>query len=314
MQYYNYSLKQMIEKYNVFDDLSAKRAVREIMQEITLCGLSRSNFFHEVAFYGGTCLRIFFNLKRFSEDLDFTQNMPYNYVFDLSKYKSYIDNEFASLGLNATFEVSLKAENNNIKRGYVKGNTKEIMESFCIDKKFIDMFNHNDTIKIKVEVDSNPPIFAGYDVRFGLMPYPYGVKMYDIESLFAGKISAVLCRGWKNRIKGRDLYDYVFYLKNNIKVNLKCVENRIMHDGIYLDHELTIEELREMLCNKFDLIDYENAKEDLRDYIDDRLELNVWNADFFKSITQKLEASEKHAFILCSDEELDEYANRIRNS
>ena len=310
----NLILQQMLKKYELTNKKSVKNAVLEVMQEITLCGLGRSNFFHEVSFYGGTCLRLFFNLQRFSEDLDFTQDMPYNYKLDLSKYKSYIDNEFASLGLDVKFEVDLKAENNNIKRGYVSGNARKILEAFNIDEVSINKIIPNELLKVKLEVDINPPIFAGHEIRFGLLPSTYPVRIYDIESLFAGKISAVLCRNWQTRTKGRDFYDYVFYLKNNTKVNLKCVENRIMHDGIELDHELTLDELKKLLCDKFEKIDFESAKKDVESFIDDVSELDVWSADFFKSITQKLEASEKHAFILCSDEELDEYANRTRNS
>ena len=303
-------IKQMYEKYNVTNIDKIKLALREISQEITLCGLARSNFFNEVSFYGGTCLRIFYNIGRFSEDLDFTQDMPYNYNLDLSKYKSYIENEFASLGVKAEFAVSEKSNDANIKRGYVRINTRELMEMAGIDNSIINKINHNDIIKIKLEVDSNPPIFAGFDAKFGLMPSPYAVRMYDAESLFAGKISALLCRNWGSRTKGRDFYDYVFYLKNNIKVNLKCVEARIMHDGIELDHELTLDELKEMLCKKFDTIDYDNAKMDILPFVYDVKELDVWSAEFFKSITQKLEMSERHILILCSDEVIENYVPR----
>ena len=242
------------------------------------------------------------NLNRFSEDLDFSidmTTMPGFSIkeFDLRDYKSYIDNEFESLGLNVTFEISEKAENNNIKRGYIVGNAKEVLEAFNIDEKIIHRFNHNETFKVKLEVDLRPTFFAGYDIRFGLMPAPYPVRIYDIESLFAGKISAVLCRNWKTRVKGRDFFDYVFYLKNNVEVNLKCVEARIMHDGIELDHELTLEELKKLLCEKFDTVDFEDAKKDVRIFIDDDSTLDLWNADFFKAITQNLKASEKHIII-----------------
>lgn len=310
MNEYNYILKQMIEKYDIYDFLSAKNAIKEIMQEITLCGLARSDFFHEVAFYGGTCLRIFYGLKRFSEDLDFTQNMPYNYKFDLKKYKSYIDNEFQSLGLNAYFEVSEKAEDNEIKRGYIKGNTIDIFNAFSIDKNILSEINHNDVIKVKLEVDSNPAVFALYDMKFGLLPSPYAVRTYDIESLFASKISAVVCRGWKNRFKGRDLYDFYFYIKNNVKVNLICAESRIKKDDMNIDSRITLDDLKMMLCEKFDTIDYEKAKRDAMDFVANKNELDIWSADFFKSITQKIEESENHILVLCSDKEIENYVPR----
>ena len=285
-------IRQMIKKYDVSTTRKAIIAIREVMQEITLCGLGRSNFFNFAAFYGGTCLRIFFGLPRFSEDLDFSLDIRKN--FELKNYKNYIDNEFASLGLSAEFEVSEKAEGNDIKRGYIKGNAIELMKSFGIDDDIIKKRNHNELIKIKFEVDSVAPFFALDDIRFGLMPSPYPVRTYDIESLFACKISAVLCRNWKSRIKGRDFYDYIFYIKNNVKVSLICVEARIKDDGVDLDNPLTLEELKKMLCDRFDSIDFNSAKDDLNGFIDDLRELDIWSADFFKSITMNLKESERH--------------------
>ncbi len=304
---YNDTLIQMINRFKTNNDKTRRQAIRECMQEIALCGLGRSNFFNEVSFYGGTCLRIFFGLNRFSEDLDFTQDMPYNYKFELAKYKNFIDNEFSSLGLNVKFEVSEKAENNNIKRGYIKGNTRELMLAFGFGESAANKINHNDVTKVKLEVDSNPPFFAAYDIKFGLLPNPYPVRTYDIESMFAGKISAVLGRNWQTRVKGRDFYDYVFYLKNRVKVNLICVEARIKDEGVDLDNPLTLDELKRLLCEKFDTIDYNSAKDDIVNFIDNPDEVNVWSADFFKSITQNLEASEKHVVRICTNEELKKY-------
>lgn len=311
MNEYNYILKEMISKYKITDEDSAMKAIIEIMQEITLCGLGRSNFFNFAAFYGGTCLRVFFNLPRFSEDLDFSLDIPIG--FELKNYKSYIDNEFASLGLDATFEISEKAENNNIKRGYIRGNAIELMNAFGIEEKIIKRLNHNQLIKVKFEVDSVAPFFSANDIRFGLMPSPYPVRIYDIESLFACKISAVLCRNWQTRFKGRDFFDYIFYIKNNVKVSLVCVEDRIKADGIDLNNPLTLDNLKKMLCERFDMIDFESAKKDVSNFIKDKSQLDIWSADFFKSITQKLEASENHVLRLCSDEEIKEYVNRTRD-
>lgn len=316
---YNDTLIQMISRFKINNDMSRRQAIRECMQEIALCGLGRSNFFNEASFYGGTCLRIFYGLNRFSEDLDFSLDMTTmpgfsSKAFNLKEYKSYIENEFESLGLNVTFDISEKAEDNNIKRGYIKGNTKELLLAFGFDESIASKTNHNDTTKIKLEVDSKPPFLAAYDIKFGLLPNPYPARTYDIESMFAGKISAVLGRNWQSRVKGRDFYDYVFYLKNKVKVNLICVEARMNADGVDLDNPLTIEELKRLLCEKFDTIDFENAKEDIANFIENPDDVNIWSADFFKAITQNLEASEKHVLRLCNDEELEKYDNRTRNS
>ena len=122
-----------------------------------------------------------------------------------------------------------------------------------------------------------------------MLPSPHQIKLYDKESLFAGKIYAILCRGWKNRVKGRDLYDYVFFLSNNIHVNLELLKNKLI-DSNYIDmsSKFDVEELKSFLNKKFNEIDYNEAKEDIIPFIKNVRDLNLWNSDFFISITEKL--------------------------
>lgn len=92
----------------------------------------------------------------------------------------------------------------------------------------IDGINKNDKIKIKFEIDTNPPAYATYEKKFKLLPIPYSVKLYDEASLFSGKNHAVICREWKNRVKGRNLYDYVFYLTRHTQFNLPHLRQKLI--------------------------------------------------------------------------------------
>lgn len=282
-------LSQMLEKYEIRTMQDRKNAIKEVVQEIVLCGLSRGGFFKDVAFYGGTALRIFYGLDRFSEDLDFslvTQNLN----FDLTKYFPYIENETKSLGLNFVAIEKEKSIDSNIKSAFLKGNTKEHIITFY-EGKDANNINRDELIKIKFEVDINPPIGATYETKFGLLPSPYQVKLYDKESLFAGKIHACLCRNWKSRVKGRDFYDYIFFLSIGAKVNLNNLKAKLVQSNfISEDYDLTIENLKSLLNERFENLDIEQAKDDVLPFIKDQSKLDLWSKEFFKEITKNLQA------------------------
>ena len=150
----------------------------------------------------------------------------------------------------------------------------------------MDIFN----IIIKFEVDVNPPLYANTEIKFRLLPFPYQVRVYDQSSLFAGKIHAVIARGWKNRVKGRDLYDYIYYLSLDTEVNLKHLEARLKQTKtIEEDVQLTRALLIEILDKRFDHIDYDIAKSDIRPFIKDHHSLDLWSRAFFKSITNHIQ-------------------------
>lgn len=256
-----------------------------------MCGLSRAGFFKHAAFYGGTALRIFYGLDRFSEDLDFSLVAP-NADFQLNRYFSGLESEMASLGLRFSIEEKQKTVDSAIKSAFLKGNTKEHILSIY-DVQNISI-NHEEVIKIKFEIDTNPPAFAQFENKYRLLPTPYQVKLYDMPSLFAGKLHAVICRAWKNRVKGRDLYDYVFYLAKQAEVNLPHLRARLEDSGaLSKDEPFTRETLLEMLNKRFDTIDFEQAKQDVLPFITDPCKLDLWSKDFFIDITKNLQASEE---------------------
>lgn len=284
----NNIIEQMISKYEIKNTIDEINALKEIIQEIVLSGLSRGNFFDEVAFYGGTSLRIFYNLDRFSEDLDFALIEP-NKDFDLSKYYNYIEKELNAYGINLEIHTKVKNTDSNITSAFLKGDTLENILKFFPSKEGHKYDHILKDIKIKFEVDINPPVGATYEYKYKLLPSPHQIKLYDKESLLAGKIHAILCRGWKTRTKGRDLYDYIFFLANDTKVNLELLKNKLVESN-YIEPNDTLEiaKVKELLINKFNEIDYNDAKEDVKPFIKNIDSLNIWSKEFFVSITENL--------------------------
>ncbi|WP_197018722.1 nucleotidyl transferase AbiEii/AbiGii toxin family protein [Selenomonas sp. ND2010] len=253
--------------------------------------MSHSDFFQKAAFYGGTSLRIFYGLDRFSEDMDFSLAEP-NADFSLEKYFSYVEEALASHGLEMSVSKKIKANQTDVQSAFIKGET--IIQLITIwdkeERGFPGIAPH-EVIKIKMEIDTNPPAGASYDIKYGLRPVPYMVRLYDEPSLFAGKLHAVLCRNWRNRVKGRDIYDFVWYITNRTKVNLFHLQKRLEQTGHWNKEDtLTIQDLRNMLAERFDSIDYEQAKQDVRSFIKTEEKLQLWGTDFFRALSSQVEA------------------------
>ena len=284
----NASLEQMLQAYSVENLYDRKNAMKEILQEIVLCGLSRAGFFKKAAFYGGTALRIFYGLDRFSEDLDFSLETK-NPAFDLSEYFPILEKEVRSFGLNMTVSEKVKANDSHIRSAFLKGNTKEHLLLFYGNEQIAGSVVKTEAVKIKFEVDVDPPKYAAFEHKYRLLPSPYEIKLYDMPSLFAGKIHAVLARAWRNRIKGRDLYDYVFYLSRDAAVNLAHLHERLIDSGyIRKEDTCTLDDIKRMLREHFDTINFSQAKQDVEPFIHNTSALDIWKAEFFKQITEKL--------------------------
>lgn len=284
----NPALSQMLSTYDVKTIYDRKNAIKEIMQEIVLCGLSRAGFFKKAAFYGGTALRIFYGLDRFSEDLDFSL-ITKDPDFDLQSYFPVLRKEVQSFGLNVEIQEKEKSRDSHIRSAFLKGNTKEHLLLFFEGEQNPASIPDTELIKIKFEIDIDPPEYAGFEHKYRLLPAPYEVNLYDMPSLFAGKIHAVLARAWRNRIKGRDLYDYVFYLSRGASLNLPHLNQRLIESGTILtDSMLSLEDVKQLLCKRFDSIDYTQAKQDVIPFIRDTASLDVWSKEFFRQITEGL--------------------------
>lgn len=282
----NKLIETMLSKYENKTSTDKKNSLKEVLQEVILCGLSRAGFFKSAAFYGGTALRIFYGLDRFSEDLDFSLKTP-NPNFNLADFFPVLEKEINSLGLNFKVEEKVKSVQSNIKSAFLKGNTKEHLLLVYSDTTIAGSVSSNDLIKIKFEVDTTPPDFATFERKYKLLPFPYEVELYDLPSLFAGKIHAVICRSWKNRVKGRDLYDFVFFLTHNAPVNLKHLKARLVQSGYINDNvDVSINDVKRMLKERFEQIDFQQAKSDVEPFIKDAHALDMWTKEFFESIIE----------------------------
>ena len=282
----NNVIQEMLNRYDAKDLSEKKDALKEVVQEIVLCGLSRSGFFQNAAFYGGTALRIFHNLDRFSEDLDFSLRTSDD-SFLLTDFFSTLRKEVSAFGLNMEISEKVKSKESAVQSAFLKGNTKEHMLMFFDADQAIDRIPGNELIKIKFEVDTNPPAFASFERKYRLLPVPYEVMLYDMPSLFAGKVHAVICRAWKSRIKGRDLYDYVFFLSKGAHLNTEHLKARLVQSGVWnAGDSFTVEDAKHLLCERFETIDYAQAKEDVLPFLKNGSSLDIWSADFFRQITE----------------------------
>ena len=286
----NSIIEQMLRQHETETLTDKKNGIKEVVQEIVLCGLSRAGFFKEAAFYGGTALRIFHGLDRFSEDLDFSLMAP-NPSFDLLRYLPALERELAAYGFNFKVEDRAKAIDSDIRSAFLKGNTREHMLVFYADERLARSFSGNDAIKIKFEVDTTPPAYATFERKYRLLPIPYEVNLYDMPSLFAGKLHAVICRAWKSRVKGRDLYDYVFYLSQGTPVNLRHLNARLVDSGFDgAKEDMTLEKIKDILHRRFESIDYDQARQDVLPFIKNPSAVEIWSKAFFIAITDDLSA------------------------
>ena len=285
----NSALEAMLSKYDVKNSRDRENAIKEIVQEIALSGLSQAGFFDNVAFYGGTCLRIFYGLNRFSEDLDFAL-VKKNPDFELNKYFPALEKTFNSFGLDIRIES--KEKETEIKSAFLKGNTLLLMFSFFPNTNDASDFISNQKIKIKFEVDTDNPVGGTTEVKYKMLPSPYEVKVFDESTLFAGKIHAIICRTYKNHVKGRDYYDYLFYVGKGSKINLQYLENKLKNTGGIIDEKdaLTLEMVKKLLAEKFSSVDYESAKEDVIRFIKDDESLKIWKKELFLSTLEQLES------------------------
>ena len=282
-------INKMLSKYNAASPLEKINVIKEIVQEIILSGLARSDFFKHAAFYGGTSLRIFHKLDRFSEDLDFTllQQDPH---FNLKTYVSSILDELRSLGIQANLEVKNKVAITSVQSGVFRGNMLNLYRVFYPeDKSSIHLLHRDATIKIKIDLDTNPPQFATTEKVDRNLPDPYQVLIYDLPSLFASKLSAVLTRNWQSRFKGRDLYDLIYYVEKGIVLNKlllqdSLVKNNLISKEMVFNHEV----LMELLVLRFEKIDFNQASLDVQPFITNLDLLKTWSFDFFKNVIQNI--------------------------
>jgi predicted nucleotidyltransferase component of viral defense system len=201
----NTVVEGMLQKYQPRSEEEYENALKEIIQEIALLGMWRSKFFEVGGFYGGTALRILYGLDLFSEDLDFSLLAP-DPQFSLAHFEVFLRNELAAFGFEVTVKRKENTKSSAIESAFIKANTSEhLLEVAPM------LIRHNRKIlRIKIEVDTNPPGFEVVEVRPHFKPIPFGVKTVTLPTLFAGKIAACLFRPYQNWVKGRDWFDFLW--------------------------------------------------------------------------------------------------------
>ncbi|MFL9836718.1 nucleotidyl transferase AbiEii/AbiGii toxin family protein [Flavobacterium sp. ST-75] len=280
-------IKDWIGEYAPKDTEDVLSALREIMQEVALAGLSRTNFFEKAAFYGGTALRIFYGLDRFSEDLDFSLLEP-DPDFSLEPYFGAIVIEFESIGMKVSIREKEKKEKTNVDSAFLKSETlwKELVLEDIVRQVGIKPTNR--TIKIKIEVDRQPPLGFTTEMKLLTRPFSFYVKCFDRPSLFAGKMHALLFRKWQNRVKGRDWYDLEWYIRKGIPLDLHHFMLRAQDTGNWHQDTMTADDVLALLREKFKTVNYQNVKEDVLPFIKDGTVLNIWNEQYFNDLTEKM--------------------------
>jgi hypothetical protein len=284
----NEAVAKMLERYRRETANDHLQALREILQEVALLGLWRAKFFEHGAFYGGTALRILHGLDRFSEDLDFSLLSP-DRSFRIDRYASQLEEEIAAFGFTVRAERIGKTSTTAVESAFLKVDT--IRELLVIEagREIVREIPKGRVLKIKLEVDTDPPPGFATQTRYLLQPIPFAVRVYALPDLFAGKMHALLCRRWKNRVKGRDWYDLVWYAANHPELNLPHLESRMRQSGHWKEEApLSAEAFRSVLRNTIDALDVDKARTEVSPYVRDQAALALWSREFFHDVSGRI--------------------------
>lgn len=284
----NDAIARMIARYHTRRLEDHVRALREILQEIALLGLWRSKFFDKAAFYGGTALRILYGLDRFSEDIDFSLLKP-NPDFDISRYSEALQTEMRSFGFEVTVVSREKRRQSAVQSAFIKANTLEQLVVIETATELVRGVPKGQVMKIRLEVDTDPPPGFSTEVKYLLRPIPFSVKSYTLPDLFAGKMHALLCRRWKTRVKGRDWYDLVWFVSNHPELRLSHLERRMVQTGDWKEGKtLTAERLLSLLRETIQAVDLRKARQEVESFVNNADALTVWSKKFFLEISTRI--------------------------
>lgn len=265
---------QMLSAYPLQTEQDKRNATFEVNQQIILAGLYNGGFFREAAFYGGTCLRIFHGLQRFSEDMDFSLLKP-NVGFDFSKYFKPIINQFALVGRSVEIKKKNKRNFGKVDSAFLKDNTDVYDVAFQTEK----------SIKIKIEVDTQPPLKFETEQNLLLLPVSFTTRCFALPDLFAGKMHALVYRAWKNRVKGRDWYDFEWYVRHGVPLDFVHLQERVLQ---FNQECVTQESFMEKLHDRLSSADINQVKADVRPFVRNLHELDIWSNDYFLQLAKMI--------------------------
>jgi predicted nucleotidyltransferase component of viral defense system len=261
----------MMLRYEIKSDNDRRNAIHEVMQEIALAGLYRSGFFEKAAFYGGTCLRIFHSMPRFSEDMDFSLVAKVE-LFSLKDYFPAIIAEFKALGRDVVIIKKEKNISGQVESAFLKDNTEIYDLAFKTER----------TIKVKIEVDIDPPLEFLTEQKLLLQPFSFMTRCFVLPDMFAGKVHALLFRNWKSRVKGRDWYDFEWYIRNQVPLDFNHLQVRARQlNGI----DMSKEDFMDKLKTRLGSTKIEMVKRDVTPFIRDKKQLDIWSNDYFLQLS-----------------------------
>lgn len=284
----NDAIVRMLDRHQCRSVEDYVRALREILQEVALLGLWRSKFFEKAAFYGGTALRILYGMDRFSEDLDFSLLQPIP-DFDLSRYVGALEREIRSFGFEVSVERREKKKESPVQSAFLKADTLKHLLVIETAEEIARQIPRGQVMKIKVEVDTDPP--PGFDTenKFLLHPIPFSVRAFVLPDLFAGKMHAVLCRQWKSRGKGRDWYDLIWYAAYHPQLHLKHLEKRMYQSGHLKEGEhLTREKFLALISKAIEKLNVEQVRREVEPFVKNPETLEVWSKEFFQDVARRI--------------------------
>ncbi len=283
-------IEQMLANYDIQTETDLINALKEVFQEVALLGLSNGGFFEKGAFYGGTALRILYGLPRFSGDLDFSL-LQKDDRFDLEKYFKPIFDEFEALGISIEISKKVKSTDSNIASAFLKNDTS--IHTLNIQSNDLDNIlggiYSGKKLKIKFEVDTNPPLGFQTEVKTLLLPKTFNVISMTLPNLYAGKMHAVLCRKWQKRIKGRDWYDFEWYVKNGTTLNLEHLQERMYESGdLDKDIKLDLPLFKELMHKRIDNLDVKGVIGEVSPFVKDKSGFEFWSKDYFRLLVDKI--------------------------
>ena len=278
----NPAVTQMLQRYSCESRLEYERALKEILQELALIGLWRAKFFEHAAFYGGTALRILYGLDRFSEDLDFTLLTPSS-EFSLEPYNKAIQAELSSFGFTVEVDTKSKVWATPIRSAFIKTRALGELLRIGVPKSLMKGFHPETQLKIKLEVDTDPASAYGLETRFLTRPFAVGIRAVTLESIFAGKMHALLYREWKGRVKGRDWYDWLWLVQRGASLKLSLLAAHMRHAGSLAEGEdLSRSRFEEILLQRIETVDIDSARDDMRAFAVDRAQFEGWSRELFR--------------------------------
>lgn len=284
-------IEQMLSNYEITNESDLINALKEVFQEIALLGLYQGGFFEKAAFYGGTALRILHGLPRFSEDLDFTL-LEKNSDFNLERYFDFIIDEFEALGIK--IEIAKKEKKDfasDIASAFLKNGTA--IHTLKIEannlENILNGVHSGKKLKIKFEVDVNPPLKFQTESKTLLLPKTFNIITMTLPNLYAGKMHAVLCRKWASRVKGRDWFDFEWYVKRNTPLNLTHLQERMYESGD-LDKNINLDErlFKEFMYKRIDELDVTAAIKEVSPFIKDKSGFEFWSKEYFKLLVDRV--------------------------